>query len=233
VNGFRPDLVTISDEVLAEIRGKLAAAGITAEQPLRPRCGLPDYFAMESRCGWPMHDVTYSHQLAFDGLDGAIVHNLFVLACDAWNAVCGIRLRYVPEFGKANIQAKAGKIDGRSGTLAWSYLPCGSSPSSVMQQLYDTSERWSRDLLRDTICHEIGHAIGLPHGPAGSIMQPYANGIIGGPQKWDIDEAVARYGAAPFPPQDPAPPLPPEGPAPDVAAIVFVNGRPIELVPKR
>jgi hypothetical protein len=54
--------------------------------------------------------------------------------------------------------------------------------------------------------HEGGHAIGLLHGPPGSIMQATFDPSIKHPQQWDIAEARQRYGAAAVVPTEPTDP---------------------------
>lgn len=168
-------------------------------------CDVPDRAqAAGSHCKWPMLDVTFAHRLSFSGLSSEQCDQAYRAACDSWNAVCGIRLK-PGEWGRANIWAEAARIDGRSGTLAWSYLPCNATQSSKMQQRYDTGESWTARMLQGVAAHEIGHALGLDHGPTGALMQPYWNGILA-PQGWDIAQVKSRYGnpsAPPSPPGDP------------------------------
>jgi hypothetical protein len=44
------------------------------------------------------------------------------------------------------------------------------------------------------ICHELGHALGLPHLNAGNLMAPYYDPDVTAPQKGDIEEIVKLYG---------------------------------------
>lgn len=205
----------------------------TTELLFAPRfCAMPD-LAMEaaSSCKWPMKDVTYSHRLSFPGVDQAVIDLAFREACDGWNAVCGIRLTWTDDYNRANIYADDGQIDGRSGTLAYSYLPCGATATDRMQQVYDFAESWPVAFLRQVIQHEVGHAIGISHGPTGSVMQPYANSAITKPMEWDIAEAQSRYGKATVPvPPTPGPTPPPTDIA--ITGTIFVNGRPYILVPQ-
>lgn len=240
-DGVRPPLIEVTEEAYLEVLRTMQAQGIfgdksiltlVEEQPpifTQPRrCSMPD-FASNSSCKWPMLDVTYSQKLSLPGLNAAQIVAAYQAACESWNRICGIRLQLTPHFDAANIYAQSGKIDGRSGTLAWSYLPCGSTRSSRMQQLYDDGEAWSFDWLVEVAAHEVGHAIGLSHGPKGSLMYAYsAGGRLNGPQAWDIEEARARYGLPDNPTPAPQPPTP--GAPLDVSAVVVVNGVPYSLV---
>lgn len=230
-DGFRPDLITVTAKAISEINEILKGQGYEDEDltapPLRLRCALPD-FSMEARCAWPHKDVTCSQRMSFSNLDAPTILRVYQQACDSWNAVCGLRLTYTMDFDVANIYSRSGKIDGAGGTLAWSYLPCGATRTSRMEQLYDDREKWSVALLLNTVMHEIGHAIGLPHGPKNSVMYAYANAGVITLQTWDKDEAVARYGPAtavpvPIPPIVPVP-LPPVVPGAAVGFGAFEIG---------
>jgi len=139
--------------------------------------------------------------------------------------VCGILPQYVDTARSAMVVIAVGRIDGPSGTLAWSELPCG--PVGQLNQKYDSSERWvvhfngpppsgKIDIVR-VIAHELGHALGLAHGPSGNLMAPTYSSFISRPQSWDISQLRERYGppiaVSPPIPQPPAPtPSQPGGP---------------------
>lgn len=235
--GFRPDLVTLADDAYQQVlkiqfdRGAFGSKTweeVIAEQPecmpLR-RCAMPD-FATGRACKWPMLTVTYSPRLTLPGLTVEQILAAYQQACNEWNKVCGIRLTFSQDHGRANIYANSGKIDGRSGTLAWSYLPCNANQYSRMEQLYDNAEGWTYDWLVEVACHEIGHAIGISHGPKGALMYAYSGGgRVMAPQAWDIEEAVARYGV----PEEPPVPAPPGGL--DVSGVLIINGKVFNLNP--
>lgn len=181
---------------------------------MMPRCGVPDFVrpAEAGLCKWPMMRVTASHRIeGLNPLAAEIEKAVWLEALAAWNAVCGIELTYIEDMGQANIYANVGPTD--PGVLAYSYLPCGANQNTRLAQIYNRATNWSRALLINVVIHELGHAIGLDHGPRGSIMQPTANGSITAPQQWDIDQVISRYGKRTVPtPQPPTnPPEPPTG----------------------
>lgn len=183
---------------------------------MRPRCGLPDQLARadSSLCRWPMLDVTASQQLGgLNPLPTDVEKSIYVEALQNWNEVCGINLRLIEAFGSTNIYSQPGPC--QAGVLAYSYLPCGASQSSKMAQVYNRATNWTRSLLLQVATHELGHAIGLDHGPSGALMQPTADGRITKPQAWDIAQIRARYGdpqagkdPSPLPGGTPQPPTP-------------------------
>ena len=202
---------------------------VTASQMMVRRCGVPDQ-AGSGMCQWPMKDVTASQRLEFSSLSAADCKRAYQSALDSWNAVCGIRLVLTEDFGRANIFANPGRIDGRSGTLAWSYLPCGANQNSRMEQKYDTGESWTFNFLKGVAAHEIGHALGLSHSSSKSdLMAPIFNGNILTPQAGDIREVVARYGKPTNPP-----PVPPTGPTDPgeipVNGTIYIGVVPYQLV---
>ena len=206
-----------------------------------PRCGVPDIIpsgaAGSGQCKWPMLDVKYAFKLALSGLPAEQVDKAYVEACNLWNAVCGLRLTRIENLSEANIWAKSSRIDGRGGTLAWSYLPCGASKNTQLEQRYDPGENWSYKFAVEVICHEVGHAIGLNHMNGNSIMHPTATGKWPVPQSADISQVVSRYGKPaaipePEPPKpDPDPPVDP-GAENTVTGTIMINGSPYHVVPK-
>lgn len=210
--------------------GKLGQ--VTMREAERPRmCAVPDRIAMSAKdkCRWDHSalgkgvnmELRYHVVGSLPSLSKAQTDDAFAEALSYWTAVCAIVFTPVDEPTKANLLCKVGKIDGPSSTLAWCELPCGKdSTSTQLNSLFDSGEPWvisadppsaRIDAVR-VICHEMGHGIGLDHGPDGNLLAPYYDKTIRKPQSWDIAEAQLRYGK-PVPivghPSTPVPPLNP------------------------
>lgn len=217
----------------AEVRQAVEQYRVTHELPpgdtvdpalitdlMMPRCGVPDFVrpAEAGVCKWPMLKVTAAHRIeGLNPLAAEVERSVWLEALAAWNAVCGIQLTFSEDMN-SNIYANIGSVD--PGVLAYSYLPCGASTATRLAQVYNRATNWTRNLLLNVVIHEIGHAIGLDHGPRGSIMQPTANGSLTKPQSWDIAEVVSRYGKPTEQPQPPPNP-PGEPPVPQGPRIVL------------
>lgn len=186
-------------------------------------CGVPESalaVAAAQVCKWPFHQLTWSVADPLPGLSDDAWQEAFRLALSYWSAVCWLDFEYTPNARTAHILATAGRIDGPSGTLAWSELPCG-NPRQLTQK-YDTGEqRWvvsesprggELDIVR-VVCHEVGHALGMQHIGAGNLLAPTYSASIRRPQPGDVAEMVRRYGRRPAAVPTPVP-VPPPNPVP-------------------
>lgn len=174
---------------------------LTQRAMLEPRCGCPDILpgteAAKQDSSWPtdsMEAVTASCNFNQLNLGKAESTRIYKLALKAWNKVCNSKLKYVDNFGTANINAGDGPIDSRWNVLAWSYLPNG-NPNDRLEQKYDSYENWFFDFLLAVATHEIGHALGWHHlNNRQSILFPSWQKEIVEPQPVDIKRGVETYG---------------------------------------
>lgn len=215
-----------------------AWAGPMTERTMHsPRmCQLPDVMPLEERlCKWPMVSVTWS----VTGSVGTFSQQDYLAAVNEafkyWTDICGLKTTYSANSRTANIVMASGRIDRPGGTLAWSELPCGASPTTQLKQMYDTSESWviaedpapnQIDFVR-VAAHEIGHAIGLPHIANGNLLAPMYNPRVRRPQAGDIQEAVSRYGPSTSTPLPPVPP--PGGTRREVSLVIDGTGSIVEV----
>jgi hypothetical protein len=206
----------------------------TAHRINRRRCGLPDFnitAAGSDPCKWPMQDIAYYHEIRMPGITDAQVKEAYDIAFAQWAEICQINPVRVESHKQANIYAKSGVgaksgLDNRGGTLAWSELPCGVAENIQLDQMFDEAEDWSFNMAVAVICHELGHALGLPHLNAGNLMAPYYDPNVTKPQDGDMAEIVKLYGKRTKPyhftkPDDL-----------QINGTLIINGRPYVLVPK-
>lgn len=225
------------------------AADVAAPLPGEPRvtCGVSDaQCAMAANlCRWPRPEITYAVGGYLPEFSRELYRSLVREAFDRWQAVCGLVAAETDSVSAANILLGAGRgrrsgFDGPSGVLAWAELPCG-NPRQVRLQM-DLDENWSTALepgqasilVVNVLCHEIGHAIGLPHIAASrgiALMNPTYSPRVDRPLDLDAADGRARYGAPrPRPPAPSPSPAPPAEPAPAPPGAPGVPGRtPIEL----
>lgn len=205
----------------------------TAHRIARARCGLPDFNLTMGghECKWPMKRITYYQELNLPGLTKNQIAEAYAIAFSQWAAVCDIEPILANSHKTANIYARSGMgrsngLDNRGGTLAWSELPCGVNENIQLDQMYDEAEAWSFNMAVAVMCHELGHALGLPHLNDGNLMAPYYDPNVTSPQAGDIEEIVKVYGKRKEKyaiTQDASP---------HVHGAIVINGRPYVLVPQ-
>lgn len=198
-----PGIETLSPETLDALEKTAELTGIVA----RRRCCMPSLARAGAQCGWRHRPVTASIRGSLPGLTDAAVVETYKEALRVWNSVCNTGLQWTDDFDSANIWAQARRIDGASGTLAWSYLiQCGGSTANTrLEQRYDNGERWTRDWFLEVALHELGHALGLDHiNNPKALMNPYSSsGRITIPTQYELAIMVPLYGkpVAPPPPE--------------------------------
>jgi hypothetical protein len=152
----------------------------------------------------------------YAGLDGLVLDSTFPTIEkyeDIWydcfketERVCNFHAVRVGRGEGAHYACHAGDV-GR-GVLAWSYYP-GDCDGKQVTSRFNDSINWREWQYTDTALHEIGHGLGLPHGPAGSVMYWTIDRNHGGQwESWDIKELVDRYGTPVPRPPEPEPPTP-------------------------
>jgi hypothetical protein len=139
-------------------------------------------------------------------------YDLVEQSFDRWSQVSGLSFSYEPsdsgifagDLGtlgvRGDIRIGGQDIDGPGGVLSYAYSPINGDI------VVDTSEtnRFSNSAnnyrpLRNTLMHEIGHALGFDHvksSDAALLMEPSINNTFDGPQLDDIRGVHAYYGDA-------------------------------------
>ncbi len=137
-----------------------------------------------------------------------------IQACfDRWEALSGIDFTRVTAAGvewddgvawgtsgndttHGDIRLSMHNIDGVNGILGYTQLPQNGD------MVLDSSENWAQGqpsslFMRNTITHELGHAIGLLHScpiQQSKLMEPFLSTAFDGPRHDDIRAAQRHYG---------------------------------------
>lgn len=183
-------------------------------------CGVPDHLGQGDNCRWPDGDIRWAVQRLIPGVTLEQFETTLASVYAHLAEHCGITPRKVEQVRDARIASGSEKIDGPSNVLAWSELPCGNKQQCL--QAYDSSEQWSvakqdgKIWLWMVVLHEVMHALGVPHAPAGvtAVIAPTYNPKLAGLQSYDIQQLQKRYGppkAAPTTPTTPTNPTTPNG----------------------
>ncbi len=179
-------------------------------------CAVPMFLGQSGECMWDKHELSYSVTTSLKGLSDDAWLAALKMAWGFWADVANIKAVYIEDAASADVLIATGAIDGPSGVLAWSEMPCGASDPDQLRQRFDSGElAWvvaenpsqgQLDIVR-VACHEIGHVIGLPHFANGApaLLAPTYSTKIRRPQPMDIAAAQERYG----PPTTPPTPIPP------------------------
>ena len=130
-----------------------------------------------------------------------------------WSELGGLTFLYEPSDNGTMLQSSAGVrgvrgdvrlggafIDGSNGTLAYTWLPnSGDVVVDTGETSFYANSASNYRALRNTIMHELGHALGLLHIESPSdalLMEPIISFGIDGPQLDDIRGIHAFYGDA-------------------------------------
>jgi hypothetical protein len=139
--------------------------------------------------------------------------SLFEQSFDRWSDLSGITFLYEPNDNGSVLQSSSGVrgvrgdvrlggafVDGQNGTLAYTWLPnSGDLVVDTGETNFYSNPTNNYRALRNTIMHEVAHALGLLHIQSSSdalLMEPTIALGIDGPQLDDIRGIHGFYGDA-------------------------------------
>lgn len=149
---------------------------------------------------WPRSDITWQLDAQLPGIERDALRGAIQAAGESWQRVCGVRW-FEGQGSRANILITTQR-ERPGGVLADCELPYpGMSADATLRLRIDEADAWAiadnpppnRVGLVQVLAHEIGHGLGLGHGPQGALMQPTYSPRLWAPQAWDIVEARLRY----------------------------------------
>lgn len=178
----------------------------TAEGPRPLICRVPQH-AGNFTPRWGRPEITWAVLSPIPALGADVQNKLTELAWSYWSSVCGIRPIRATSSPQVTITTARGTrngFDGAGGVLAWAYLPGSDRWAGPSLMSFDLEESWTdappsrlrAGLIRYVaVCaHELGHILGLDHGPTGDLMQPIYEPTLEMPQAGDKRRAAALYG---------------------------------------
>lgn len=169
---------------------------------------LPEQVGEGNR--WPHKRLSWQVVADLPGITRDSLRAAVTRSCGHWADVCGLTF-YEGASSDANLIITTQR-EGPGGVLADCQLPYpGIGERSTRLLRIDEADAWAiadnppsnRVGLVQVLTHELGHGIGLGHGPQGALMQPTYSARLGKPQAWDIVEARLRYGQRSTVPADP------------------------------
>jgi hypothetical protein len=176
-------------------------------------CACANLERASAECRQPDPEVVYRVEPGDWPLQLEVVRDAARRGAAIWHGASSLRFREAVAGESPDVVLRPCRIDGPGSVLAWSELPCPWQPP--VSQCYDVRERWSAGpepesgaiWLPLVVAHELGHAIGIGHGPSGNVMAPTYSAMTRQLGPWDIQEVQSRYGAAPKPEPPKEPPM--------------------------
>ena len=165
-------------------------------------CGQMTHRLSVEEAKWPGANPRLPWHVDLSGYQGnmsaATVLEAFRLAWLWWAEAANIEPVMVQTAGEALVRKHFARIDGPSGTLAWSEL--ANNTMQPKTQRYDSGDTWilthgnmtgGIDLAR-VACHEIGHVLGLEHDGqnSGALMAPFISNSVPKPTERDISRLL-------------------------------------------
>lgn len=180
---------------------------------------------------WPHKRITWLVDADLPGIARDSFRGAVRTAFERWAGVCGIDPAE-STGSTANIVVRT-QQQGLGGVLADCQLPFpGITERDTLLMRVDVADAWAiadnpppqRVGLVHVLTHELGHGLGLSHGPTGCLMAPVYSAAIGSPQDWDVVQARLRY-------DRPIANLPPVA-LPDPASVGRFDGRLLRALAK-
>lgn len=163
------------------------------------RCGLSESLTLDKAWAIPVSRVRLLRPVGWPQIDNDSPWSIFDNAARLWSDACRISFEYVSAHVDVHVLSLFCVLGQGSDIVCYSQLPHPWKPPLV--QYYDFRRDYSFTLdcswgvpLSLIISHQLGHVLGIGHGPPGNVMCGVFDSRVRTLGDFDREQLTMRYG---------------------------------------